>query len=78
LIFQVSVNELSYETGRRRSRQFWKPSSELLGLAGMKAARGKKPNRQILQGGEQIKRLTDAQPAILLKTIDAFIKAASK
>jgi transcriptional regulator with XRE-family HTH domain len=53
-------------------------TDELLGLTGMKAARGKKPSRKILRRLEQIEKLPAAQQAILLKTIDTFIKAASK
>jgi len=51
---------------------------ELLGLAGMKTARGKKPSRKILRRMEQIEKLPAAQQALLLKTIDTFIKAAGK
>jgi transcriptional regulator with XRE-family HTH domain len=53
-------------------------TDELLGLAGRKAARGKKPSRKILRRLEQIEKLPAAQQALLLKTIDTFIKAASK
>ncbi len=53
-------------------------TDELLGLAGRKAARGKKPSRKILRRLDQIEKLPAAQQAILLKTIDTFIKAASK
>jgi transcriptional regulator with XRE-family HTH domain len=53
-------------------------TDELLGLAGRKAARGKKPSRKILRRMEQIEKLPAAQQALLLKTIDTFIKAASK
>ncbi|MCI0391583.1 MAG: hypothetical protein MOB07_22805 [Acidobacteria bacterium] len=60
-----------------RSRLIWKPSSELHGLAEIKTARGKKPNQKILRRMEQIEELPAAQQALLLKTIDTFIKAAS-
>jgi hypothetical protein len=53
-------------------------TDELLGLAGMKTARGKKPSRKILRRMEQIEKLPAAQQALLLKTIDTFIKAAGK
>ncbi len=53
-------------------------TDELLGLAGTKAARGKKPSRKILRRMEQIEKLPAAQRALLLKTIDTFIKAAGK
>src|SRR5262249_61437800 len=53
-------------------------TDELLGLAGTKTARGKKPSRKILRRLEQIEKLPAAQQALLLKTIDTFIKAASK
>lgn len=53
-------------------------TDDLLGLMGTKAARGKKPDRKILRRLEQIKKLPAAQQAILLKTIDTFIKAAGK
>jgi len=53
-------------------------TDELLGLAGTKAARGKKPSRKILRRMEQIEKLPAAQQALLLKTIDTFIKAAGK
>ena len=53
-------------------------TDELLGLAGRKAARGKKPSRKILRRLEQIEKLPAAQQALLLKTIDTFIKAAGK
>jgi len=53
-------------------------TDELLGLTGTKATRGKKPSRKILRRMEQIEKLPAAQQAILLKTIDTFIKAASK
>jgi hypothetical protein len=50
----------------------------VLGLAARKAARGKKPSRKIPRRMEQAEKLPAAQQALLLKTIDAFIKAASK
>jgi transcriptional regulator with XRE-family HTH domain len=53
-------------------------TDELLGLAGTKTARGKKPSRKILRRLEQIEKLPAAQQALLLKTIDTFIKAAGK
>jgi transcriptional regulator with XRE-family HTH domain len=53
-------------------------TDELLGLAGKKAARSRKPSRKILRRLEQIEKLPTAQQAILLKTIDTFIKAAGK
>jgi len=53
-------------------------TDELLGRAGRKAARGTKSSRKILRRMEQIEKLPAAQQALLLKTIDAFIKAASK
>jgi transcriptional regulator with XRE-family HTH domain len=53
-------------------------TDELLGLAGKKAARSRKPSRKILRRLEQIEKLPAAQQAILLKTIDTFIKAAGK
>jgi len=53
-------------------------TDELLGLAGTKAARGKKPSRKILRQMEQIEKLPASQQALRLKTIDTFIKAASK
>ena len=53
-------------------------TDELLGLTGRKAARGKKPSRKILRRLEQIEKLPAAQQALLLKTIDTFIKAAGK
>jgi transcriptional regulator with XRE-family HTH domain len=53
-------------------------TDELLGLAGTKTARGKKPSRKILRRMEQIEKLPAAQQALLLKTIDTFIKAAGK
>jgi hypothetical protein len=53
-------------------------TDELLGRAGRKAARGTKPSRKILRRMEQIETLPAAQQALLLKTIDTFIKAASK
>lgn len=53
-------------------------TDELLGLAGRKVARGKKPSRKILRRLEQIEKLPAAQQALLLKTIDTFIKAAGK
>jgi hypothetical protein len=63
---------------KRRSRRFWKPSSELLSLAEIKTVLGKKPIRKILRRMEQIEKLPSAQQAILPRTIDTFIKAASK
>jgi hypothetical protein len=65
------------------SRRPW-PSAEALGvnelpgLARRKAARGKKPSRKILRRMEQIEKLPAAQQATRLKTVDTFIKAASK
>ena len=53
-------------------------TDELLGLTGMKTARGKKPSRNILRRMEQIEKLPTAQQALLLKTIGTFIKAESK
>jgi transcriptional regulator with XRE-family HTH domain len=52
-------------------------TDELLGLQ-PRAVRSRKPSRKILRRLEQIEKLPQAQQAILLKTIDTFIKAASK
>jgi transcriptional regulator with XRE-family HTH domain len=52
-------------------------TAELLGLQ-PRAVRSRKPGRKILRRLEQIEKLPQAQQAILLKTIDTFIKAASK
>jgi transcriptional regulator with XRE-family HTH domain len=52
-------------------------TDELLGLQ-PRAVRSQKPSRKILRRLEQIEKLPQAQQAILLKTIDTFIKAAGK
>jgi transcriptional regulator with XRE-family HTH domain len=52
-------------------------TDELLGLQ-PRAVRSRKPSRKILRRLEQIEKLPQAQQAILLKTIDTFIKAAGK
>jgi transcriptional regulator with XRE-family HTH domain len=52
-------------------------TDELLGLE-PRIVRRKKPSRKILRRLEQIEKLPAAQQAILLKTIDTFIKAAGK
>jgi transcriptional regulator with XRE-family HTH domain len=52
-------------------------TDELLGLQ-PRAVHSRKPSRKILRRLEQIEKLPQAQQAILLKTIDTFIKAAGK
>jgi transcriptional regulator with XRE-family HTH domain len=42
------------------------------------AARGTKPSRKILRRMQQVEKLPAARHALLLKTIDTFIKAAGK
>jgi transcriptional regulator with XRE-family HTH domain len=52
-------------------------TDELLGLR-PRAKRDRKPSRKIARRLEQIEKLPAAQQAILLKTIDTFIKGVGK
>jgi hypothetical protein len=60
-------------------------TDELLGLnsgngdgKGKVKSEGKKPSRKVLRRLEKIEQLPTNQQAVLLKTIDTFIKAATK
>ncbi|MGN6187007.1 MAG: helix-turn-helix domain-containing protein [Thermoanaerobaculia bacterium] len=52
-------------------------TDELLGVSELKAV-GPKPSRKILRRMEKIDRLRPQQQAILLKTIDTFLRGATK
>jgi hypothetical protein len=65
------------EMAVRFARALELTTDELFGMTEMKN-NGKKPSRKILRRLEQIDSLRPQQQAILLKTIDTFLRGASE
>lgn len=83
-IIQVLVSDyerdklrLSAEMAVRFASALEVTADELLGIAELKG-KGKKLSRKILRRLEQIDALRPHQQAILLKTIDTFLRGAAK